>query len=105
MKNNYILQNKELVRSGTMLHFGDCPPGLPLTEDSWILIPTSGDNLLAYAVLIEIYEGNRNLQRYVVEKDRSILVAFSGKIWEFLFDTTPKFSKCYILKSDLQGGI
>ena len=48
-----------------------------ILSDSWILTPTSVPSLFRYA-LIEVYEENLALLRYVVGKQRSIFLASQG---------------------------
>lgn len=43
-----------------------------LIEDDWILIPASAVNMLQYVVLVEVYEDNPALYRYVAGKTKSI---------------------------------
>lgn len=47
-----------------------------LTEDRWIVRPASAFNPLQYVVTIKIYEENSASNRNVIEKGRSILIAF-----------------------------
>lgn len=79
-----------------------------LIEDSQIPIPASAFNLWKNIVLDEVYEQNVASQRYVIGKERRMLIAFqiySDMLWILLFDTTLKLNKWIFLKNQLQCAI
>ena len=49
-----------------------------LVEFSWVLITAYVLNLLQYIILVEVYKEDSVLQRHVVGKMKSTLIAFSG---------------------------
>lgn len=48
-------------------------------ENIWLLKSASEFNLLQYIILVEIYEANPALDRYVFVKGRSMLMLFPVK--------------------------
>lgn len=72
--NNYIFLNKRIgYKSSTVLKILLMSV---LVEYSWSLISDSAFNLLWCVFLVEKYEENTASHRYVVGKQRSILVTF-----------------------------
>lgn len=53
--------------------------------------------MLLHAIVIlyciEVYGDNPALNRYIVGKRRKLLIAFSGNLRFFFFDTTPEIDK------------
>lgn len=48
-----------------------------LKEDSWILLSASAFNMLCYVILVKVNEENLTSHRYVIGKERNILIGFS----------------------------
>ena len=94
MKNNYFLkQEKTVVRSMKLFYIFKISLKSELAEDSWILLSASAFNLLWYVVLVEADKENLASLRYVVQKGRSILIAFSYNYEYSSLITIPKLKR------------